>query len=117
MHACFEGDANIEFGSGINAKVEIGLSNKKNKATLGGGFAVYAEGSIQGSFSFNEQYVIARQKNLEQIQAKHDYFNTKIKKYSLDVITKISSMGLFDFGNHEDFDPILMLAEAYSSKK
>ena len=64
----------------------------------------------------NEEYFTAQQKRTEQIQAKYGHFDTEIKKYSPDVIVKISMMDLFDFGNHEDFDSILKLAEAYSKK-
>lgn len=113
---CFEGDVTFEAGLGISAKAEIGLSNKKLKANLGLGSIVQGELSVDGSFSVNEQYVIARQKNLEQMQTKYDHFDSEIKKYNPDVIAKISVMDLFDFGNHEDFESILMLAKAYSKK-
>ena len=116
MYTCFESDVTFEAGLGTSAKAEIGLSSKKLRATLGGGTIVHGELSVDGSFSVNEQYVIARQKNLKQIQDKYDHFNTEIKKYSADVISKISMMDLYDFGNHEDFDSILMLAKAYSRK-
>ena len=110
---CFEGGVIFEAGIGIGGKAEIGLSNKKLKATLGVGIA---ELSIEGSFSMNEEYFTAQQKRTEQIQAKYGHFDTEIKKYNPDVIAKISMMDLFDFGNHEDFDSILKLAEAYSKK-
>ena len=113
---CFEGGVAFEAGIGISAKAEIGFSNKKIKANLGGGTIAQAEISIEGSLNVDEQYVIARQKNLEQIQAKYDHFDTEIKKYSPDVIVKISMLDLYDFGNHEDFDSILTLADAYSKK-
>jgi hypothetical protein len=113
---CFEGGVTFEAGLGISAKAEIGLSSKQLRATLGGGAIAQVELSVDGSFSVNEQYVIARQKNLEEIQAKYDHFDAEIKKYNPDVIAKISVMDLFDFGNHEDFDSILMLAKAYSKK-
>ena len=116
MNYCFQGGVTFEAGIGINAKAEIGLSNKKNKATLGVGEGLYGEVSSQGSFSFNEQYIIERHKNLEQIQAEYDHFNTEIKKYHPHVIAKISMMDLFDFGNHEDFDSILILAETYRKR-
>jgi hypothetical protein len=113
---CFEGGVAFEAGIGIGAKAEIGFSNKKIKANLGGGTVAQAEISSEGSLNVDEQYVIARQKNLEQIQAKYGHFDTEIKKYSPDVIVKISMLDLYDFGNHEDFDSILKLAEAYSKK-
>jgi hypothetical protein len=113
---CFEGGVTFEAGLGIGAKAEIGSSNKKLKATLGGGAIAQAELSIEGSFRMNEEYFTTQQKRAEQIQAKYGHFDTEIKKYNPDVIAKISMLDLYDFGNHEDFDSILMLAEAYSKK-
>lgn len=113
---CFEGGIIFEAGLGIGAKAEIGFSNKKIKANLGGGTIAQAEISIEGSIRMNEEYFTAQQKRTEQIQAKYGHFDTEIKKYNPDVIAKISMMDLFDFGNHEDFDSILKLAEAYSKK-
>ena len=113
---CFEGGVAFEAGIGIGAKAEIGSSNKKLKATLGGGAIAQAELSIEGAIRMNEEYFTAQQKRTEQIQAKYGHFDNEIKKYNPDVIAKISMMDLFDFGNHEDFDSILKLAEAYSKK-
>ena len=113
---CFEGDVALEVGCGIGAKANIGVSDKKLKMVIGGGAVGYVEGSIQVSFSKNKEYFAAQQKHTEQIQAKYNHFSTEIKKYSTDVISKISMMDMFDFGNHEDFDSILMLAKTYSKK-
>ena len=113
---CVEGNVAFEIGFGASAKAGICLSNKKIKADLGVGGIAYAEGSIEGSIRMDEEYFTAQQKRTEQIQAKYGHFDTEIKKYSPDVIVKISMLDLYDFGNHEDFDSILMLAEAYSKK-
>ena len=56
--------------------------------------------------SKNKEYLAAQQKRTEQIQAKYDHFNAEIKNYSTDVISKISMMDLYDFGNHQDFESI-----------
>ena len=48
-YACFEGDATFEAGLGISAKAEIGLSNKKVKATLGSGAIAQVELSVDVS--------------------------------------------------------------------
>ena len=116
MYTCFESDVTFEAGLGVSSKAEIGLSKNKAKASLGGGKIAYGEVSIGLSFSQDKEYFVAQQKRTEQIQAKYEHFNTEIKKYSADVISKISMMDLFDFGNHEDFDSILMLAKAYNKK-
>ena len=113
---CIEGDVTFEAGLGVSSKAEIGMSKNKAKASLGVGEIVYGEASIDLSFSQNKEYFAAQQKRTEQIQAKYNHFNAEIKKYSSDVISKISMMELFDFGNHNDFDSILMLAKAYSKK-
>jgi hypothetical protein len=68
------------------------------------------------SARIDEDYAITQHNRAEQIKAKYGHFDTEIKKYSPDVIVKISMLDLFDFGNHEDFDSILRLAEAYSKK-
>ena len=113
---CFEGDATLEAGLGISSKAEIGLSNKKVKSTLGLGAIAQAELSVDLSISKNKEYLAAQQKRTEQIQAKYDHFNAEIKKYSTDVISKISMMDLYDFGNHQDFESILLLAKEYSKR-
>jgi hypothetical protein len=115
-YACIEGDVTFEAGLGFISKAEIGMSKNKAKASLGVGEIVYGEASIDLSVSQNKEYFAAQQKRTEQIQAKYDHFDAEIKKYSPDVIAKISVMDLFDFGNHNDFDSILMLAKAYSKK-
>ena len=115
-YACFEGDVTIEAGIGIGAKAEIGLSKSKAKFNLGSGAVIQGELSVDLSISKNKEYLAAQQKRTEQIQAKYDHFNAEIKKYTPDVIARISMMDLYDFGNHQDFESILLLAKEYSKR-
>ena len=113
---CIEGDVTFEAGLGTSAKAEIGLSSKKLRATLGLGAIAQGELSIDVSYRKTPEHILAQQTRTEQLQVKFNHFNTEIKKYSTDVITKISMMDLFDFGNPDDFESILMLADEYSKK-